>query len=314
MSFLGERLKREREARGIAILQVEIDTRIRTNVIQAIEDGDYASLPPAPFLGGLIRSYAIYLGVDPQEMIELYTADTQPIQPSQVRPAQTPSVTPQPPPNIPQQPPVPIPPSTPSVLPPKPQPTVATKPSETNGVTQAEIKPAFIAPARPAIEESKPVEPITRIETPIFAEPISAPEMPSMPMAPTPPPDMPPEMLPPPEHIEHDGQAPASEWQALAMHIMQRGLPIPVLVLVILAIILSCITLGLLVATQVGPLALVRVLHTHDNSHACSTHPYAHARSWSRTNGHSDLGGNRRALSHFSWESHRNARRAPPHT
>lgn len=257
MSFLGERFKREREARGIAILQIEIDTRIRTNIIQAIEDGNYASLPPAPFLRGLIRSYSNYLGIDPQEMLELYVADTQPIQPSQVRPIQTPSVTPSPPPSIPQQPLVPMPPATPSVLPPKPLPTIAHKPSETNGTPQEPGQPAFVAPTRQIIEEPKPIEPITPSELAASTAPSFLPEPVVVPMtSDMPPPDMPPEMLPPPEHIEHPNQTqPQSEVQEFVAYVMQRGLPIPVFALVILAAILSCVAITMLVATQVGPIA-----------------------------------------------------------
>lgn len=78
MSLLGERLRQAREARGIAPLQGEIDTRIRATVIQALEQGDFESLPPEPFLRGLIRTYSLYLGLDPEEMIALYVADFAP--------------------------------------------------------------------------------------------------------------------------------------------------------------------------------------------------------------------------------------------
>ena len=81
MSLLGQRLRQEREARGLAILQVELDTRIRGNLIQALENGDIETLPPEPFLRGLIRTYANYLRVDPQEMLDLYAADTVPVPP-----------------------------------------------------------------------------------------------------------------------------------------------------------------------------------------------------------------------------------------
>ncbi len=74
-------MRQAREARGISPLQVEIDTRIRANVIQALEEGEYESLPPEPFLRGLIRSYANYLAVDAQEMLDLHLADMTPATP-----------------------------------------------------------------------------------------------------------------------------------------------------------------------------------------------------------------------------------------
>lgn len=78
MSLLGERLRQTREGRGIAFLQVEMETRIRATVIEALEQGDYANLPPEPFLRGLIRTYAAYLGLDSDEMLALYAADRTP--------------------------------------------------------------------------------------------------------------------------------------------------------------------------------------------------------------------------------------------
>src|SRR5574341_1394989 len=75
MSLLGERLRQAREKRGVAPLQVEIDTRIRATVIQLLENGDYDHLPPEPYLQGLVRSYANYLNADIQEMLDLLMVD-----------------------------------------------------------------------------------------------------------------------------------------------------------------------------------------------------------------------------------------------
>lgn len=81
MSSLGQRLRQERETRGLSLLQVEIDTRIRASIIQSLEEGNLELLPPEPFLRGLIRTYSNYLRIDPQEMLNLYVADTEPIPP-----------------------------------------------------------------------------------------------------------------------------------------------------------------------------------------------------------------------------------------
>ena len=106
MSLLGERLRQAREARGISPLQVEIDTRIRANVIQALEEGDFESLPPEPFLRGLIRSYSNYLGVDSQEMLDLYVADFTPAvslsPPTHPPPSKKPGTASPPPQSIPE--------------------------------------------------------------------------------------------------------------------------------------------------------------------------------------------------------------------
>lgn len=75
MSLLGERLRQEREARAVSLFQVEIDTRIRAAVLQALEEGDYAHLPPEPFLRGLVRSYANHLRMDAEEALKLLSVD-----------------------------------------------------------------------------------------------------------------------------------------------------------------------------------------------------------------------------------------------
>jgi cytoskeleton protein RodZ len=97
MSLLGERLRQAREERGVVPLQAEMDTRIRATVIQALEQGDYEHLPPEPFLRGLIRTYATYLGLDSEEMLGLCAADRTPlpVQPARAAPVATKS-TPQP--------------------------------------------------------------------------------------------------------------------------------------------------------------------------------------------------------------------------
>ncbi|MCI0477602.1 MAG: DUF4115 domain-containing protein [Anaerolineales bacterium] len=94
MSLFGERLRQTRERRGIAPLQVEMDTRIRAAVIQALEQNDYANLPPEPFLRGLIRTYSAYLGLDSDEMLALYIADRTPPPTRPTRPVPAPPAPP----------------------------------------------------------------------------------------------------------------------------------------------------------------------------------------------------------------------------
>lgn len=86
MSLLGEHLRHAREQRGISILQAEMETRIRAAIIDALETGDYAQLPPEPFVRGLIRTYATYLGLDSEQVIALYAADRTPPPPPPTQP------------------------------------------------------------------------------------------------------------------------------------------------------------------------------------------------------------------------------------
>ncbi len=208
MSLLGERLRQAREARGISPLQVEIETRIRANVIQALESGDFESLPPEPFLRGLIRSYSNYLGVDSQEMLDLYVADFAPAAPVS---APTP------------------------VLPPK-------KPASSSPPPKSIPEPVQI-PA--PIAQTSPSQSQATLDLPLPTEPVK----------PTiPPPSAPPETLAPPEKLERT-LTPAEKDTApiFLAHITRRGIPLPVVVLIALAVILSCLAGMLTLVTQVVP-------------------------------------------------------------
>lgn len=79
-------MREAREERGLTLLQVEIDTRIRSAILQALEEGDLDNLPPEPFLRGLIRSYASYLRLDVGQVLDLYAADRSPTVPSPAPP------------------------------------------------------------------------------------------------------------------------------------------------------------------------------------------------------------------------------------
>lgn len=68
----GEILKAEREKKGLSIKDVEQSTSIRALYLTAIEEGKYSVVPGEVYLKGFIRNYATFLGLNSQEMIELY--------------------------------------------------------------------------------------------------------------------------------------------------------------------------------------------------------------------------------------------------
>ena len=61
---VGQRLKRERQARDIPLEQVAQGTHIRLHYLQAIEDGSFDELPSPVQVRGFLRAYAGYLGID----------------------------------------------------------------------------------------------------------------------------------------------------------------------------------------------------------------------------------------------------------
>ncbi|MEX3015580.1 helix-turn-helix domain-containing protein [Gymnodinialimonas sp. 202GB13-11] len=63
---LGDLLRGERATLGKSLLDVERELRIRATYIAAIENGDVGAFQSPGFIAGYVRSYARYLGIDPE--------------------------------------------------------------------------------------------------------------------------------------------------------------------------------------------------------------------------------------------------------
>lgn len=72
MWTLGETLRQARLDKGVSLADAAHDTRIRRAYLEALEAEDAAALPPPVYTRGFVRTYAEYLGLDPQAMVELY--------------------------------------------------------------------------------------------------------------------------------------------------------------------------------------------------------------------------------------------------
>ncbi len=66
---LPERLLAARERKGVDLYRAERDTKIRARYLAALEHGEYAELPGAVYTKGFLRNYALYLGLDPEDVI-----------------------------------------------------------------------------------------------------------------------------------------------------------------------------------------------------------------------------------------------------
>jgi transcriptional regulator with XRE-family HTH domain len=75
MSELGSVLIRAREARGLTLEDAERDTRISRRYLQALEAEQFEVIPAPVYARGFLRSYASYLGLDPQEVLALFPRD-----------------------------------------------------------------------------------------------------------------------------------------------------------------------------------------------------------------------------------------------
>jgi cytoskeletal protein RodZ len=69
---IGEKLRLERETRGIALRDISEQTRISMRYLEAIEADDYRRLPGGIFNRSFIRAYAKFIGYDENDAIEDY--------------------------------------------------------------------------------------------------------------------------------------------------------------------------------------------------------------------------------------------------
>lgn len=65
---IGAALREERQRKGLSIEAVEEKTKIAPSVITALEEGNSARFPHPVYARGFVRSYALLLGLDAQEL------------------------------------------------------------------------------------------------------------------------------------------------------------------------------------------------------------------------------------------------------
>jgi cytoskeletal protein RodZ len=66
---LPDRLTAARERKGVDLVRAERETKIRVRYLSALESGDYRDLPGAVYTKGFLRNYALYLGLDPEDVL-----------------------------------------------------------------------------------------------------------------------------------------------------------------------------------------------------------------------------------------------------
>lgn len=75
MSQLGDTLSDERRRQGKSLVDIEAATKIRGRLLEALEHGDYDQLPAPAYVKGYIQSYAKYLDIPAQPLLEMYKVD-----------------------------------------------------------------------------------------------------------------------------------------------------------------------------------------------------------------------------------------------
>ncbi|MDF0643331.1 MAG: DUF4115 domain-containing protein [Nitrospira sp.] len=72
MESIGDFFKQVRETKGLTIDEVASKTRIRSDFVRALEEGNFAKLPDQVFARGFVRSYARSLGLDEEDAIHRF--------------------------------------------------------------------------------------------------------------------------------------------------------------------------------------------------------------------------------------------------
>jgi cytoskeletal protein RodZ len=72
MASLSERLKRERELRGVSLKQISEETRIGVRFLEALEEDRLDVIPGEFYRRSYLRAYARYLGLDEDRALNAY--------------------------------------------------------------------------------------------------------------------------------------------------------------------------------------------------------------------------------------------------
>lgn len=73
---LGDLMRGERATLGKSLLDVQRDLRIKASYIAAIENSDPSAFDTPGFIAGYVRSYARYLGMDPDEAFTTFCGES----------------------------------------------------------------------------------------------------------------------------------------------------------------------------------------------------------------------------------------------
>lgn len=71
-SGIGDTLRAARRARGLSLSDAAHATRVRETYLTALEQGDFAALGGDVYARGFLRSYARFLGLDPEPLVRAY--------------------------------------------------------------------------------------------------------------------------------------------------------------------------------------------------------------------------------------------------
>lgn len=72
MTKAGEKLQQARLEKGLTLEDVAKSTKIKTEFLSFIEEGEYAKLPSVSYAHGFVRNYAKFLGLPEKEIMAIF--------------------------------------------------------------------------------------------------------------------------------------------------------------------------------------------------------------------------------------------------
>jgi len=94
MGGFGEKLRRERELRGVSLREIADGTKISIRFLQALEDDRVESLPGGLFPRAFVKQYALFLGLDAERTVADFVTthgelapERKPVAPPPLRPS-----------------------------------------------------------------------------------------------------------------------------------------------------------------------------------------------------------------------------------
>ena len=72
MSVFGDTLRQARISKGVTLREAEQATRINRHHLSALEEEDFAVLPPLIYQRGIVRNYSAYLDLDPGKSLAMF--------------------------------------------------------------------------------------------------------------------------------------------------------------------------------------------------------------------------------------------------
>lgn len=75
MRTVGQILKEARENKLYTLEEIEKHTKIRVELLQALEHDEYEKLPPSTFVQGFIKNYGKFLSLDTDKLLAIFRRD-----------------------------------------------------------------------------------------------------------------------------------------------------------------------------------------------------------------------------------------------